>query len=86
MPFRNIYRTVVGSILCLDPASILYKSTAGHYQPVSYSDGPMAHYRFIKNAYWGVSNKLYKLILPASVAQLDAPSDWRPGGHRFNPC
>ena len=21
----------------------------------------------------------------ASVAQLDAPSDWRPGGHRFNP-
>ena len=24
--------------------------------------------------------------LPASVAQLDAPSDWRPGGHGFNPC
>ena len=23
---------------------------------------------------------------PASVAQLDAPSYWRPGGHRFNPC
>ena len=22
---------------------------------------------------------------PASVAQLDAPSDWRPGGRRFNP-
>ena len=22
---------------------------------------------------------------PASVAQLDAPSDWRPGGHEFNP-
>ena len=22
---------------------------------------------------------------PASVAQLDAPSDWRPGGPRFNP-
>ena len=21
----------------------------------------------------------------ASVAQLDTPSDWRPGGHRFNP-
>ena len=21
----------------------------------------------------------------ASVAQLDAPSDWRPGGHWFNP-
>ena len=23
---------------------------------------------------------------PASVAQLDAPPDWRPGGHGFNPC
>ena len=24
-------------------------------------------------------------IRPASVAQLDAPSDWRPGGRGFNP-
>ena len=24
-------------------------------------------------------------IVPASVAQLDAPSDWRPGGRGFNP-
>ena len=24
-------------------------------------------------------------ILSASVAQLDAPSDWRPGGRGFNP-
>ena len=24
--------------------------------------------------------------MPASVAQLDAPSDWRPGGSGFNPC
>ena len=23
---------------------------------------------------------------PASVAQLDAPSDWRPGSRGFNPC
>ena len=23
--------------------------------------------------------------VPASVAQLDAPSDWKPGGHGFNP-
>ena len=23
---------------------------------------------------------------PASVAQLDALSDWRPGRHGFNPC
>ena len=25
------------------------------------------------------------ILLPASVAQLDAPSDWRPGGRGFNP-
>ena len=25
------------------------------------------------------------LRMPASVAQLDAPSDWRPGGRGFNP-
>ena len=29
--------------------------------------------------------KKKKKILPASVAQLDAPSDWRPGGRGFNP-
>ena len=25
------------------------------------------------------------VYMPASVAQLDAPSDWRPGGRGFNP-
>ena len=25
------------------------------------------------------------ITMPASVAQLDAPSDWRPGGRGFNP-
>ena len=35
------------------PGSILYKSIAGRYWPVSYPDGPItARYRFIKNAYW----------------------------------
>ena len=30
-----------------NPASILYKSTAGRYRPVSYPDGPItARYRF----------------------------------------
>ena len=28
---------------------------------------------------------LPKVSAPASVAQLDAPSDWRPGGRGFNP-
>ena len=33
------------------PASILYKSIAGRYRPVSYPDGPITvRYRFIKNA------------------------------------
>ena len=26
-----------------------------------------------------------QLLVPASVAQLDAPSDWRPGGRGFKP-
>ena len=29
--------------------------------------------------------ELSHLDLPASVAQLDAPSDWRPGDRGFNP-
>ena len=34
-----------------------------------------------------VSNKIWvtKTAEPASVAQLDAPSDWRPGGRGFKP-
>ena len=28
----------------------------------------------------------YYFVVPASVAQMDAPSDWRPGGRGFNPC
>ena len=32
-----------------------------------------------------ISNKSIPKTLPASVAQLDAPSDWRPGGRGFNP-
>ena len=32
-----------------------------------------------------VMSLLPALVLPASVAQLDVPSDWRPGGRGFNP-
>ena len=28
--------------------------------------------------------QVLKITVPASVAQLDAPSDWRPGVHGFN--
>ena len=38
------------------PASIIYKSRADRYRPVSYPDGPITdRYRFIKNAYWVVN-------------------------------
>ena len=33
-----------------------------------------------------LSSELSSRSMPASVAQLDAPSDWRPGGRGFNPC
>ena len=52
------------------PASILYKSTAGRYRPVSYPDGPItARCRFIKNAYWAASYNAY-VNEPSSVCSL----------------
>ena len=36
-----------------NPVSILFKSIAGRYRPVSYPDGPITtRYGFIKNANW----------------------------------
>ena len=32
-----------------------------------------------------LTSTFFFFFWPASVAQLDAPSDWRPGGHGFNP-
>ena len=34
-------------------------------------------------SYW--QKFVHKVLVPASVAQLDAPSDWRPGGRGLNP-
>ena len=57
------YALRVGGFMCdvcfviiySSPASILYKSIAGRYRPVSYPNGPItARYRFIKNAYWAI--------------------------------
>ena len=54
----------------LYPASILYKSIAGRYGPVSYPDGPiMARYRFIKNAYWEVNKVLSSYKANTCVAK-----------------
>ena len=49
----------------INPASILYKSIAGRYRPVSYPDGPMtARYRFIQNAFWeGLVKEEYLMII-----------------------
>ena len=45
------------------PASILYKSTAGRYRPVSYPDGPItARCRFKKIAYWACDYHTSRLI------------------------
>ena len=38
---------------------------------------------FIINDGWTITS--FRECPPASVAQLDAPSDWRPGGHGFSP-
>ena len=47
---KQKHNLVCGIIHC--PASILYKSIAGRYRPVSYPDGPItARYRFIKDVY-----------------------------------
>ena len=39
----------------------------------------------IQEGQLSVSGERMCTILLASVAQLDAPSDWRPGGRGFNP-
>ena len=45
----------------VSPVSILYKSIAGRYRPVSYPDWPItACYRFIKNASWVCSAAISK--------------------------
>ena len=62
--FQSIIQcNTISFIISMHPASILYKSIAGRYRPVSYPDGPITvRYRFIKNAYW-VLSKLCKLCL-----------------------
>ena len=43
---------------------------------------PCFHFQTITSV---ISMDFHKTLRPASVAQLDAPSDWRPGGRGFNP-
>ena len=54
---------------------IAFQSIVAGYYVVPFSVNPSFHPLF------QISNFS---IWPASVAQLDAPSDWRPGGHGFN--
>ena len=46
----------------LIPVSILYKSIAVRYRPVSVADGQItARYRFIKNASWDMDIRCYHM-------------------------
>ena len=55
-PCGNVSSGICGQrrpISANSPVSILHKSIAGRYRPVSYPDGPITvRYRFIKNASW----------------------------------
>ena len=54
------------------PASILYKSIAGRYRPVSCPDGPItACYRFMKNAYWVCIGFMYAYLMERSSRMED---------------
>ena len=45
-------------MLHINPVSIVHKSTASRYRPVSVADGPItARCRFIKNANWEETQK-----------------------------
>ena len=48
--------------------------------------GSIGYLLKIKVEYNQLHRKRYLHAQPALVAQLDAPSNWRPGGHGFNPC
>ena len=52
-----------------------------------YSDTPLISWSVTVCLYITVIYKYQHgiVIRPALVAQLDAPSDWRPGGRGFNP-
>ena len=40
---------------------------------------------FVSTFHFVLSCRFHVKSVPASVAQLDASSDWRPGGRGFNP-
>ena len=71
------------SVRTTNPASILYKSTADRYRPVSYPDGPItARCRFKKNAYWEDSDKIgvYLKLLLTPLKTVSWGEGWRGGG------
>ena len=57
------------SICCVYLLEVIHQSLSNEYQ---------------QHIFYGKKKNIVKL-LPASVAQLDAPSDWRPGGHGLIP-
>ena len=83
-----------GSTLFVKAGHIRVQQDKGWYSNGGFSDlkGPeIINYTIVKlwKPFYGsntvLTTRVVKIILPASVAQLDAPSDWRPGGRGFNP-
>ena len=71
--FPHVWRCSMST--CTLPASILYKSIADRYQPVSYPYEPItARYRFIKNAYCvrtrATSENSHQPLHPYNLASL----------------
>ena len=72
----HVFATVIHSFHCFKIGSYKFLAEGcSVYWLTTYciSMSPSVLARFIKNAF------------PHSISQLDAPSDWRPGGRRFNP-
>ena len=62
------------------PASILFKSITGRYQPVSYPDGPItARSRFIKKAYWDLGWCIFLCFFFMYNPALCSPQCWKRG-------
>ena len=87
----NIYKS---SKICMKRRLIFsgYCSQLDHKVQVSNPAGGKILYRDFHYHPWSwyfcciwQGRVQYYSVEPASVAQLDAPSDWRPGGRGFNP-
>ena len=68
---------------------LYFQKVYPYFNRLCWDMGTMSHSVMMaaKSRLWvkGVSVSIQSTFVTASVAQLDVPSDWRPGGHGFNP-